>query len=736
MSSDLGTTHSCILSGAKIRSSISRFGDFALIVLVFAASAFGAGSPASSSECSVPVSPLHGVTIPGDISAKLSFAGAWIPVPGVAVAGGAPGPTVISFFATGPLGVANTESIVAGGWIFESPAPSKPYAAEAAVFSEDSMGLMQLQPASEFGGSLRTHGAGAVYIVDFNHDGVNDIFFPAHNEAPFALESSTVFISTPNGYKRIDVGDSVEDHGSSIFNYNGNALILGANFDATMAGPLGTRGFPVYQYNSKSDEFSVTYTPTTLVCCGGPGGHKIVDINGESIAAANFSNDNNLEAVIGFNDFGPGLAYSANDQSVNLYKFDDLSIGSFVETLSHGYFDGKPQFAGCPSFWDPHKTEQYFARAIDLNGDDQPDVAIGEQIWSPSAGESASKVAVLVNHGDLKFSDETDSLMSEMPLNTFNQHEPTFADFDGSGAQSLFLGGINSQKGIENDVLLLNDGTGKFHLYLLKQFDTWTDQIATYIQEYISASLDDGYYYNGDSNGVSYQPYFTSGHRISFLAFISTGKRVDSDFSQALLAVSVPVTLDPNIDFTRDVAVTVDPLSPAAHGWAGNDTFTVGVGTHRIDGGLGLNTAVFSGKRSEYSIVAQADGSTLVTNVKTRDQVDRLARIQKLRFANETVTLSVPPIVVANPIPNQTWTPGEKVDFQLSAVTFAGNQSQPLTLSVTQSGGTALPSWLTFSPSTATFRGIVPPHVSQLTITVTAKDDSGHSVSSSFKVAF
>lgn len=64
-------------------------------------------------------------------------------------------------------------------------------------------------------------------------------------------------------------------------------------------------------------------------------------------------------------------------------------------------------------------------------------------------------------------------------------------------------------------------------------------------------------------------------------------------------------------------------------GGAGNDVLNGGSGHNTINGGGGSNTAIFAGARSDYTVVANTDGSTTVSGLGA---VDTLTNIQNLRF--------------------------------------------------------------------------------------------------------
>ena len=89
---------------------------------------------------------------------------------------------------------------------------------------------------------------------------------------------------------------------------------------------------------------------------------------------------------------------------------------------------------------------------------------------------------------------------------------------------------------------------------------------------------------------------------------------------------------------------------------------------------------------------------------------------------------------VQNPISNQTATQDTNFNFQIPTNTFVDvDLNDTLTYSATLSNGDALPSWLTFDPTTKTFSG-TPAYkdVSNLSLKVTATDKAGASVSTNF----
>ncbi|NVP58203.1 cadherin domain-containing protein, partial [Mycoplana rhizolycopersici] len=80
------------------------------------------------------------------------------------------------------------------------------------------------------------------------------------------------------------------------------------------------------------------------------------------------------------------------------------------------------------------------------------------------------------------------------------------------------------------------------------------------------------------------------------------------------------------------------------NGNGGNDVMSGGLGNDKISGGAGTDTAVYSGKRTDYTLKLSADGKTLtVTDKRTGDVnegTDSLTGIEKLRFSDGTTDVS------------------------------------------------------------------------------------------------
>jgi serralysin len=98
---------------------------------------------------------------------------------------------------------------------------------------------------------------------------------------------------------------------------------------------------------------------------------------------------------------------------------------------------------------------------------------------------------------------------------------------------------------------------------------------------------------------------------------------------------------------TKNLSIAFGAMIENAIGGKGNDylmgnalpnVLQGGAGNDMINGGDGVDTAVFSGLRDRYTIVTQ-DGRVTVTDISGVDGVDVLTHIEQLRFADQTVIL-------------------------------------------------------------------------------------------------
>jgi hypothetical protein len=142
--------------------------------------------------------------------------------------------------------------------------------------------------------------------------------------------------------------------------------------------------------------------------------------------------------------------------------------------------------------------------------------------------------------------------------------------------------------------------------------------------------------------------------------------------------------------------------------------------------------------RNTVPTVAQFNAlSTGLSSMSVRRVFGSFVRGMKNSLVRARVTNNSP--AYANALVNQTV---EEADATGLSYTFADNTftdeqtDSSLTYSATLSDGSALPLWLTFTPSTKTFAGVAPAVDEEtiLTVRVTATDGYGKTASGTFTI--
>jgi hypothetical protein len=105
---------------------------------------------------------------------------------------------------------------------------------------------------------------------------------------------------------------------------------------------------------------------------------------------------------------------------------------------------------------------------------------------------------------------------------------------------------------------------------------------------------------------------------------------------------SAPPPPEPTYDGTDNLGIAFDCWIENAIGGAGNDTLIGNLAGNVLTGGLGMDIAVYSGLKSEYTVTKVVGGFT-VTDINLtngNDGVDTLMGIEKLQFADSSRALN------------------------------------------------------------------------------------------------
>src|SRR5205085_11762864 len=183
-------------------------------------------------------------------------------------------------------------------------------------------------------------------------------------------------------------------------------------------------------------------------------------------------------------------------------------------------------------------------------------------------------------------------------------------DIDGSSINSYLLGSdIDQHNGPAGNYVLVNDGSGNLQVALHETLNTYAEQVSAWLSSNPSFA----------DVGPSYQPrlraYLTPDGKMNFAAivWIRTNTQQTPRVEQYVI-VNIPLRLDLPTLFTKPMVVRDRNGSHLIRTFAGDDTIYSGNngGFSKVDGGLGMNTVVYSGPSQNYSATSNADGTSTI----------------------------------------------------------------------------------------------------------------------------
>lgn len=524
----------------------------------------------------------------------------------------------VDFYGIVKLGTGQNEGIVLTGWAYDPrlAGQTQVYQTNIAIFEQKTDGTLRLA-TTDYTWYPNTNGASNVIVADFNSDGRDDFFLPAYNETPALATSSVAYLSRANGSfsklgnvsinnpSLLNTGtDSVIIRDSKLIRYNNKPGVL-----VTANGYSG-----VYTYNNGAFDF-VRITAGT-------------DIDALSVTAGEFINKGTNNLVFA----GAGG---------KVYSFTSASTVNAVADLPTPYFNDKAEYSGYVSDNPLSKTKQPKMWTDDINQDGKPDIVVGSEIYPGWRAQ----LQLLVNQGNGSFVDRT---ANNMPFNEAVglDYSMQMVDVDRSGIMTYFMAQTDAycatsgcrNKALHGNYILVNDGTGQFHVAMHDEFVNLGNQVIALIRATaLSTDLLPITWKISDQEVPKFMAYRTADGRINFMAKATTLTNVGETLTTL---VNVPLKIDLTTQFKKNITITNRNGSTNIRTFAGDDTIAGGcTSTCYVNGGLGTNTVVYSGRRSNYSITVSGAGYRVV-DIRGIDGVDNLTNIQILQFADGSVTLN------------------------------------------------------------------------------------------------
>lgn len=277
-------------------------------------------------------------------------------------------------------------------------------------------------------GENKTKGTSGVKFADFNGDGHVDMFAQPDTDTDKSrggvIARPWVFYNNgDNSFTRSQVNNLDQwAHSSHVGDYNndGYADILIPSYGTPMTLNYGgPNGF-------------TTYTTNGIDVPGEPGYGS-----GAGVSVGNYMNDGSLTVVM-----TDASSDQQNDTKLfRLYAHNNPGDYLMVQEIanlpgSRFYLDKwRTQLANSPT--NPHAIRNF---AFDFNNDGLDDVIVMDSLGSPDSYYHAySEMQFLVNRGNGKFEDVTDTVLVGYDNRKSPSYTPQFIDFNNDGLVDIFL---------------------------------------------------------------------------------------------------------------------------------------------------------------------------------------------------------------------------------------------------------------------------------------------------------
>jgi Ca2+-binding RTX toxin-like protein len=152
-------------------------------------------------------------------------------------------------------------------------------------------------------------------------------------------------------------------------------------------------------------------------------------------------------------------------------------------------------------------------------------------------------------------------------------------------------------------------------------------------------TTDNPYLFLSREAAIAGDPLSTSVLEKFLPKYFTSTMSISSDFSGTFSLVQTagdPYTNESQ--YYKNVQL-IGSLSSSILGNDLDNSFTGNAGNNTLDGGSGVDVAVFSGNFSEYSITTIGGTTSIVDGVSNRDGADELINIEKAQFLDQTINL-------------------------------------------------------------------------------------------------
>lgn len=423
-------------------------------------------------------------------------------------------------------------------------------------------------------------GVGDLTFGDFNSDGKTDLFLTASADSQLNLFSSELK-NDGNSFDITYFSNSIDQHGVLSHDINSDGFE-----DVVTFGWIDNNGeLPIFT--------------------GGPHGLERMSSATETEPSTDPMANNGSSGVID-NFLGNGIPCL-----VTVDNGPEKNTKLFISVEKDGVFVG---FSLAKILPEPimnqsttTKGHHVAVKSFDFSQDGLPDLIIFSRgWWDGEVWPIKSTVQFLQNEGDGNFVDVTDQRLFGYDLDTQSAYEPIIVDINKDGLLDIFIS--------DSSYVVDNKSTS---ILLQQQNGTFFDSGRSVFNEVLN---DDGGFGTIIQN-LKGDWYFLSEHQ-------ENGGAVTIDVYPILF---------PERELSEYLSGTL--YAESIYGCGGDDYIAGNGDNDLLDGGAGLDIAIYSGLFDDYSVNPLI--GVVYDTLPNRDGIDTFVNIERLQFADKVVGLDV-----------------------------------------------------------------------------------------------